>query len=74
MQDGDGGEVDVIGVPDVTHDRAEQPGVSQLHGHTENHRGERHQHVSERQRHHEVVGDYAQLAKPEKCRRYITLG
>jgi len=58
VQYGRGGEVYVARVPHVAHEVPEHPlAADQLAG-VERHRHDGHQHVGERQRHDEVVGDH----------------
>jgi len=58
VQYGRGGEVHVARVPHIAHEVPEYPlAADQLAG-VERHRHDGHQHVGERQRHDEVVGDH----------------
>jgi len=64
MQDRARAEVHVQRVPHVAHEIAEQPPAVHLHARVEGHREHGHEHVRERERHHEVVGDDLQLPVP----------
>lgn len=64
MEDGAGAEVHVQGVPHVAHEITEQPFAGQLHARVERHREHRDQHVGQRQRDHEIIGDDPQLPVP----------
>lgn len=61
MQYGGRGEVDIRGVPEVTHHRSEHPLVVELNAEVERHHDHRYEDICERQRHHEVVGDDAEF-------------
>ena len=61
MEDGDGAEVDVEGVPHVAHEVAEHPVSGYLHRGVERHREHGDEHVGEGERYDEVVRDDAQL-------------
>lgn len=54
---GRGGKVHVARVPHVAHEVAEHPFAADLLAGVERHRHDSHQHVGERQRHDEVIGD-----------------
>lgn len=58
-------EVHVQAVPDVTHDVTKHPLAGDLDAGVERHGAQGHQEVGESQRHHVVVGEYAELAVPD---------
>lgn len=62
MQDGHRAEEDVQGVPDVAHEVSKEPPARELDRGVEGHCEDRDQHVRERQRNDEVVGDDPELS------------
>lgn len=64
MQYGRGAEVHVAGVPHVAHEVPEQPPAADQLAGVERHHDDSHQHVGERQRHDEVVGDHPKPRVP----------
>lgn len=64
MKNRNGAEEHVQRVPHVAHEIAEQPSSGQLDRRVERHGENGHQHVSQRQRDHEVIGNYAKLPVP----------
>lgn len=64
MEDADGAEENVQGVPHVAHKVTEQPASGKFHGGVERHREQSYQHIRQRQRHHEIVRDHLELPMP----------